>query len=89
MRRMINENHYPFSPEEARKAFGLYLGFILRKISQSNADPACCDLVTKFLQQSSSNLRTPFLFTVNIEVLFFMFFSMKRIHLLMIDVFLY
>ncbi|XP_046819364.1 tubulin polyglutamylase TTLL5 [Vespa crabro] len=52
------------SPGEARKAFGLYLGHILRKISQSNADPACCDLVMKFLQQSSSNLRTPFLFTL-------------------------
>ncbi|XP_012272209.1 tubulin polyglutamylase TTLL5 isoform X2 [Orussus abietinus] len=52
------------SPGEARKAFGLYLGYILRKISQPNADPACCELVTKFLQQSSSNLRTPFLFTL-------------------------
>lgn len=53
-----------FSPGEARKAFGLYLGYILRKISQSNADPACCDLVMKFLQHSSCSLRTPFLFTV-------------------------
>ncbi|EFN64524.1 hypothetical protein EAG_01390 [Camponotus floridanus] len=51
------------SPGEARKAFGLYLGYILRKISQPNADPACCDLVMKFLQHSSCNLRTPFLFT--------------------------
>ncbi|XP_024938905.1 tubulin polyglutamylase TTLL5 isoform X2 [Cephus cinctus] len=54
------------SPGEARKAFGLYLGYTLRKISQPNADPACCDLVMKFLQQSASNLRTPFLFTSNI-----------------------
>lgn len=53
-----------FSPGEARKAFGLYLGHILRKISQPNADPTCCDLVMKFLQQSASNLRTPFFFTV-------------------------
>ncbi|XP_014489452.1 PREDICTED: tubulin polyglutamylase TTLL5 isoform X3 [Dinoponera quadriceps] len=52
------------SPGEARKAFGLYLGYILRKISQSNADPACCDLVMKFLQHSSCSLRTPFLFTL-------------------------
>ncbi|XP_012345845.1 tubulin polyglutamylase TTLL5 isoform X2 [Apis florea] len=52
------------SPGEARKAFGLYLGHILRKISQPNADPACCDLVMKFLQQSASNLRTPFFFTL-------------------------
>ena len=53
-----------FSPGEARKAFGLYLGHVLRKISQPRADPACCDLVMKFLQQSASNLRTPFFFTV-------------------------
>jgi len=53
-----------FSPGEARKAFGLYLGYILRKISQSNADSTCCDLVMKFLQHSSCSLRTPFLFTV-------------------------
>ncbi|XP_043526231.1 tubulin polyglutamylase TTLL5 isoform X5 [Frieseomelitta varia] len=52
------------SPGEARKAFGLYLGHVLRKISQPRADPACCDLVMKFLQQSASNLRTPFFFTV-------------------------
>ncbi|XP_066594034.1 tubulin polyglutamylase TTLL5 isoform X2 [Prorops nasuta] len=52
------------SPGEARKAFGLYLGYILRKISQSNADPVSCDLVMKFLQQSSCNLKTPFLFTL-------------------------
>ncbi|XP_063992040.1 tubulin polyglutamylase TTLL5 isoform X2 [Diachasmimorpha longicaudata] len=52
------------SPGEARKAFGLYLGCILRKISQPSADSVCCDLVMKFLQQSSSNLRTPFLFTI-------------------------
>lgn len=54
-----------FSPGEARKAFGLYLRYILRKISQPSTDWACCDLVMKFLQQSSSNLRTPFLFTVS------------------------
>lgn len=53
-----------FSSGEARKAFGLYLNFILRKISQNNPDPVCTDLVSKFLQQSGSNLRTPFLFTV-------------------------
>lgn len=58
-------NYISFSPGEARKAFGLYLGHILRKISQPNADPACCDLVMKFLQQSASNLRTPFFFTVS------------------------
>ncbi|KAF7991613.1 hypothetical protein HCN44_008984 [Aphidius gifuensis] len=52
------------SPGEARKAFGLYLGCILRKISQPSADSNCCDLIMKFLQQSSSNLRTPFLFTL-------------------------
>ncbi|KAK0182095.1 hypothetical protein PV327_000264 [Microctonus hyperodae] len=52
------------SPGEARKAFGLYLGCILRKISQPSADSVCCDLIMKFLQQSSSNLRTPFLFTL-------------------------
>ncbi|KAM0727849.1 Tubulin polyglutamylase TTLL5 [Formica fusca] len=52
------------SPGEARKAFGLYLSYILRKISQPNADPACCDLIMKFLQHSSCNLRTPFLFTL-------------------------
>ncbi|XP_034941012.1 tubulin polyglutamylase TTLL5 [Chelonus insularis] len=52
------------SPGEARKAFGMYLGCILRKISQASADSACCDLVMKFLQQSSSNLRTPFVFTL-------------------------
>ncbi|KAL6419492.1 hypothetical protein ACFW04_011368 [Cataglyphis niger] len=52
------------SPGEARKAFGLYLGYILRKISQPNADPAYCDLIMKFLQHSSCNLRTPFLFTL-------------------------
>ncbi|XP_043271937.1 tubulin polyglutamylase TTLL5 [Venturia canescens] len=51
------------SPGEARKAFGLYLRYILRKISQPSTDWACCDLVMKFLQQSSNNLRTPFLFT--------------------------
>ncbi|XP_071576774.1 tubulin polyglutamylase TTLL5 isoform X1 [Temnothorax nylanderi] len=52
------------SSGEARKAFGLYLGYILRKISQPNADPGCCDLVMKFLQHSSCSLRTPFLFTL-------------------------
>ncbi|XP_020281640.1 tubulin polyglutamylase TTLL5 isoform X3 [Pseudomyrmex gracilis] len=52
------------SPGEARKAFGLYLGYILRKISQPNADTASCDLVMKFLQHSSCSLRTPFLFTL-------------------------
>ncbi|XP_029157005.1 tubulin polyglutamylase TTLL5 isoform X2 [Nylanderia fulva] len=52
------------SPSEARKAFGLYLSYILRKISQPNADPVCCDLVMKFLQHSSYNLRSPFLFTL-------------------------
>ncbi|XP_008555252.1 tubulin polyglutamylase TTLL5 [Microplitis demolitor] len=52
------------SPGEARKAFGLYLGYILRKISQATADSVSCDLVMKFLQQSSSNLRTPFVFTL-------------------------
>ncbi|XP_058789899.1 tubulin polyglutamylase TTLL5 [Phymastichus coffea] len=52
------------SPGEARKAFGLYLGYILRKISQQSPDPVCCDLVAKFLQQSASNLRTPFSFTL-------------------------
>lgn len=52
------------SSGEARKAFGLYLGYILRKISQSNADSGCCDLVMKFLQHSSCSLRTPFLFTL-------------------------
>ncbi|XP_051161057.1 tubulin polyglutamylase TTLL5 [Leptopilina boulardi] len=60
----LMEDGNKLSPGEARKAFGLYLGFILRKISQPNADPVCCDLVTKFLQQSSSNLKTPFLFTL-------------------------
>lgn len=55
-----------FSSGEARKAFGLYLGYILRKISQPNADSASCDLIMKFLQHSSCNLRTPFLFTVRI-----------------------
>ncbi|XP_011640702.1 tubulin polyglutamylase TTLL5 isoform X2 [Pogonomyrmex barbatus] len=49
---------------EARKAFGLYLGYILRKISQPNADPGSCDLVMKFLQHSSCSLRAPFLFTL-------------------------
>ncbi|XP_077279774.1 tubulin tyrosine ligase-like 5 isoform X6 [Temnothorax americanus] len=53
------------SSGEARKAFGLYLGYILRKISQPNADPGCCDLVMKFLQHSSCSLRTPFLFTLS------------------------
>lgn len=62
----IKPNGQYFSPGEARKAFGLYLGCILRKISQPNADPASCDLVMKFLQHSSCNLRTPFLFTVRI-----------------------
>jgi tubulin polyglutamylase TTLL5 len=57
-----------YSSGEARKAFGLYLGHILRKISQQNPDPICCDLVSKFLQQSASNLRTPFLFTVSILI---------------------
>ncbi|XP_011705025.1 PREDICTED: tubulin polyglutamylase TTLL5-like isoform X2 [Wasmannia auropunctata] len=52
------------SSGEARKAFGLYLGYILRKISQPNADSGCCDLVMKFLQHSSCSLRTPFLFTL-------------------------
>lgn len=52
------------SPVEARKAFSLYLGCILRKISQPSVDSICCDLIMKFLQQSSSNLRTPFLFTL-------------------------
>ncbi|KYQ47236.1 Tubulin polyglutamylase TTLL5, partial [Trachymyrmex zeteki] len=52
------------SSGEARKAFGLYLGYILRKISQPNVDPGCCDLVMKFLQHSSCSLRTPFLFTL-------------------------
>ncbi|XP_039312801.1 tubulin polyglutamylase TTLL5 isoform X3 [Solenopsis invicta] len=52
------------SSSEARKAFGLYLTYILRKISQPNADPRCCDLVMKFLQHSSCSLRTPFLFTL-------------------------
>ncbi|KAG7200187.1 hypothetical protein KM043_000621 [Ampulex compressa] len=52
------------SPGEARKAFGMFLGYVLRKISQPNAGPACCERVTKFLQRSSHNLRTPFLFTL-------------------------
>lgn len=65
-----------FSPGEARKAFGLYLGHILRKISQPNADPACCDLVMKFLQQSASNLRTPFFFTVSCIKLYYLEFYM-------------
>ncbi|XP_011496617.1 PREDICTED: tubulin polyglutamylase TTLL5 [Ceratosolen solmsi marchali] len=59
----MREGH-KLSHVEARKAFGLYLGHILRKISQQNPDPVCCDLVSKFLQQSVSNLRTPFLFTL-------------------------
>lgn len=63
----VNLNERYFSPGEARKAFGLYLGCILRKISQPSADPACCDLVMKFLQHSSCSLRTPFLFTVHIR----------------------
>lgn len=62
---------YYYSPGEARKAFGLYLGCILRKISQPSADSVCCDLIMKFLQQSSSNLRTPFLFTVSNSTLIF------------------
>ncbi|XP_001602304.2 tubulin polyglutamylase TTLL5 isoform X2 [Nasonia vitripennis] len=60
---MMHEGN-KLSHGEARKAFGLYLGHILRKISSQNPDPVCCDLVTKFLQQSASNLRTPFLFTL-------------------------
>ncbi|KAJ8673195.1 hypothetical protein QAD02_004457 [Eretmocerus hayati] len=49
---------------DARKAFGLYLGCVLRKISQHDPDSICCDLVSKFLQQSACNLRTPFLYTL-------------------------
>ncbi|XP_070528441.1 uncharacterized protein Ttll5 isoform X3 [Cardiocondyla obscurior] len=52
------------SSGEARKAFSLYLSYILRKISHPNADPGCCDLIMKFLQHSSCSLRTPFLFTL-------------------------
>ncbi|XP_036142626.1 tubulin polyglutamylase TTLL5 isoform X2 [Monomorium pharaonis] len=52
------------SSNEARKAFSLYLGYILRKISQPNADSRCCDLVMRFLQHSSCSLKTPFLFTL-------------------------
>lgn len=59
------KRNFVFSSGEARKAFGLYLSHILRKISQPNADITCSDLVMKFLQQSSNNLRTPFLFTVS------------------------
>ncbi|XP_046595142.1 tubulin polyglutamylase TTLL5 isoform X1 [Neodiprion virginianus] len=60
----LMEDGNKLSSGEARKAFGLYLGCILRKISQPSADSACSELVMKFLQQSASNLRTPFLFTL-------------------------
>ncbi|KAL7301419.1 hypothetical protein TKK_0005861 [Trichogramma kaykai] len=55
---------YKLSPGEARKAFGLYLGTILRRISESDSDPVCVDLVSKFLQQSTNNLKQPFSYTL-------------------------
>ncbi|XP_023246950.1 tubulin polyglutamylase TTLL5 [Copidosoma floridanum] len=60
---MMHEGN-KLSSGEARKAFGHYLSHVLRKISQQNPDFVCCDLVSKFLQQSANNLRTPFMFTL-------------------------
>nr|CAD7428512.1 unnamed protein product [Timema monikensis] len=51
------------SQHQARRIFAQYLGWILRNVSsgrQSETEEANSDLILRFLQKSSSNLRTPY-----------------------------